>query len=106
MANVNRRKFVMGAGVAAAAAAPLEAASETAGKKVVWANGKKPEGQQMFSPVTTFGDLVFLSGIGAHTPGDIKAPRRNTGTSMASVCRQTQQPTRTRRGTGRVAPSV
>ena len=72
MANVNRRKFVLGAG--AAAAVPLEAASsDKAAKKVVWANGKKPEGQQMFSPVTTFGELVFLSGIGAHTPGDIKA---------------------------------
>ena len=73
MSKVNRRNFVMGGAAAAAAAVPAVAAKEKPGKKVVWANGKKPEGQQMFSPVTTFGDLVFLSGIGAHTPGDIKA---------------------------------
>ena len=73
MSNVNRRKFVMGTATAAAGAAlPLKAAVEKPSKKVVWANGKKPEGQQLFSPAVTFGDLVFLSGIGAHFQGDIK----------------------------------
>jgi len=75
MSKVNRRNFVMGGAAAAAAAMPAGAAVavEKPGKKVVWANGKKPDTPQMFSPVTTFGDLVFLSGIGAHFEGDIKA---------------------------------
>lgn len=77
MSKVNRRNFVVGSAVAAAASTvPLKAAAKAADKptkKVVWANGKKPEGQQLFSPVVTFGDLVFLSGIGAHFEGDIKS---------------------------------
>jgi len=73
MSKVNRRKFFTASATAAAAAAPLSAATEKTAKKVVWANGKKPEGQQMFSPAVTFGDLVFLSGIGAHFQGDIKS---------------------------------
>ena len=45
--------------MAAGAAVPASAAGK-ATKKVVWANGKKPDKQQLFSPVTTFGDLRFL----------------------------------------------
>jgi len=72
MAKSNRRKFLAaGAAGAAAAAAPASAAEKPT-KKVVWANGKKPEKQPLFSPVTTYGDLVFLSGIGYHQEGDIK----------------------------------
>jgi enamine deaminase RidA (YjgF/YER057c/UK114 family) len=71
MAKGNRRAF-LGAAAAVAAATPA-AAQEKATKKVVWANGKKPEKTPLFSPVTTYGDLVFLSGIGAHFEGDIKA---------------------------------
>ncbi len=73
MSKVNRRNFIGAGAVAAAAAVPAGAAVEKPVKKVVWANGKKPEGQQMFSPVVTFGDMVFLSGIGAHFKGDIKS---------------------------------
>ncbi len=77
MSKVDRRKFMTAGAVAAVAivpaAVPAKAEPEKAGKKVIWANGKKPEGQQMFSPVVTFGDMVFLSGIGAHFKGDIKA---------------------------------
>jgi len=73
MAKVNRRSFMAAGAVTAASAVPASAATEKAEKKVVWANGKKPKGQQMFSPVVTFGDLVFLSGIGAHFEGDIEA---------------------------------
>lgn len=82
MSKVNRRNFVMGGAAAAAAAVPAKGAVEKTGKKVVWANGKKPEGQPMFSPVTTFGDLVFLSGIGAHFAGDIKAHTAHVLTEM------------------------
>jgi len=72
MAKSNRRKFLAaGAAGAAVAAAPASAAEKPT-KKVVWANGKKPEKQPLFSPVTIYGDLVFLSGIGYHQEGDIK----------------------------------
>jgi enamine deaminase RidA (YjgF/YER057c/UK114 family) len=73
MARTNRRKF-LAAGAATAAAVPAAQAQGTKPKKqVVWANGKKPEKPPLFSPVTTYGDLVFLSGIGAHFQGDIKS---------------------------------
>jgi len=77
MSKVDRRKFMTAGAVAVVAAVPAavpaKAAPEKTAKKVVWANGKKPEGQPMFSAAVTFGDLVFLSGIGAHFKGDIKS---------------------------------
>ena len=78
MAKSNRRQF-MGktAAVAGAAAVPAAAAQTAAAskpkKEVVYRDGKKPEKPGLFSPVTTYGDLVFLSGIGAHFEGDITA---------------------------------
>lgn len=66
----NRRAFL--AGAAAVVAAPAQAAEKPA-KKVVWTGGRKPDKTPLFSPVVTFGDLVFISGIGAHFAGDIKA---------------------------------
>ena len=57
--------------------APVAAAQSGAGqkpaKKVIWRDGKKPEKTPLFSTAVTFGDLVFISGIGAHFAGDIKA---------------------------------
>jgi 2-iminobutanoate/2-iminopropanoate deaminase len=88
MAKSNRRAFlakgpaaVAVAATAAAAtavgAAPAEAAPQAAGekpvKKVLWNNGKRPEKQALFSPAVTYGNLLFISGIGAHFEGDIKA---------------------------------
>jgi enamine deaminase RidA (YjgF/YER057c/UK114 family) len=52
------------------AAAPEAPAAPT--KKVHWGDGKKPEKTPLFSGVVTYGNLVFLSGIGAHFKGDIK----------------------------------
>lgn len=74
MAKANRRQFLAKGSVAAAAvAAPATAkAAEKPKKEVVW-GARKPEKPPLFSPVVTFGDLVFLSGIGAHFEGDIKA---------------------------------
>lgn len=81
MAKSNRRNFLM-KGTAAAAAAGIAPAAAVAAKsqaggqpvkKVIWAEGKKPEKQPLFSPVVTYGNLVFISGIGAHFPGDIKS---------------------------------
>jgi enamine deaminase RidA (YjgF/YER057c/UK114 family) len=85
MKKTTRRKFLTaGPAVAAAAAVPAVAAASAGGtaqdaasgkreKKVHWPDGKRPEKTPLFSGVVTFGDLVFLSGIGAHFEGDIKA---------------------------------
>ena len=76
MAKSNRRQFIgKTAAVAGAAAVPAAAQSTDSKpkKQVVWRDGKKPEKPPLFSPVTTYGDLVFLSGIGAHFEGDIRA---------------------------------
>jgi enamine deaminase RidA (YjgF/YER057c/UK114 family) len=70
----NRRKFLAAsAGVAAAATPAAAQTSSKPVKQVVWRDGKKPAKTPLFSSVVTFGDLVFISGIGAHFPGDIKA---------------------------------
>lgn len=78
MARTNRRRFLAkGAAATAAAAAvtstPTRAHTPAPVKKVHWPGGKRPEGTPLFSGVVTFGNLVYLSGIGAHFEGDIKA---------------------------------
>jgi 2-iminobutanoate/2-iminopropanoate deaminase len=76
MAKTNRRKFIgKSAAVAsiATAASGSAAAQSNATKKVLWNDGKKPEKPSLFSPAVSYGSLLFLSGIGAHFPGDIKA---------------------------------
>jgi enamine deaminase RidA (YjgF/YER057c/UK114 family) len=77
VSNTNRRKF-LGKGAAAAAGAGVATATKasaqaTAGKKVHWPNGKKPDKTPRFSGAVSYGNLLFLSGIGAHFEGDIKA---------------------------------
>ena len=79
----NRRKFLARAPVIAAAAAvaasaapsPAQAAQADGKptKKVLWSGGKAPEKQALFSPAVSYGNLLFISGIGAHFEGDIKA---------------------------------
>jgi enamine deaminase RidA (YjgF/YER057c/UK114 family) len=90
MAKSNRRSFLakapalavatVGASAAAAQAkdkpaakAPAAPAPEKPVKKVLWKDGKAPEKQALFSPAVSFGNLLFISGIGAHFEGDIKA---------------------------------
>ena len=77
MANSNRRRFIGKSAATAAVAATVgtgQAGAQTnATKKVLWANGKKPEKTPLFSSAVSYGNLLFLSGIGAHFPGDIKA---------------------------------
>jgi 2-iminobutanoate/2-iminopropanoate deaminase len=76
-----RRRFLASAPVTAlatAAAGPAAASAQgkTADKpvkKVHWPDGKRPEKTPLFSAVVSYGGLVFLSGIGAHFEGDIKA---------------------------------
>jgi enamine deaminase RidA (YjgF/YER057c/UK114 family) len=93
MANANRRRFLAQAPAAAAAvaaasvagaaekparkaaekaAAPAAPAAEKPVKKVHWTDGKKPEKTPLFSPVVSYGSLVFVSGVGYHKEGDIK----------------------------------
>jgi 2-iminobutanoate/2-iminopropanoate deaminase len=73
----NRRNFISkstATAITAAAGTGVAAAqSATAGKKVWWNNGKAPEKAPLFSPAVSYGNLLFLSGIGAHFEGDIKA---------------------------------
>jgi 2-iminobutanoate/2-iminopropanoate deaminase len=77
MSKSDRRTFISkGAALAAAGAAGqgVASAQETkTDKKVWWHDGKVPEKQQMYSPAVSYGNLLFLSGIGAHFEGDIKA---------------------------------
>jgi 2-iminobutanoate/2-iminopropanoate deaminase len=77
MAKSNRRGFLTKApavAVAAVAVAPaVTHAQEKPVKKVHWSGGKRPEKQPLFSPMVSYGNLLFISGIGAHFEGDIKA---------------------------------
>ncbi len=73
----NRRKFLtQTTAVAAAVALPAAAGAQTTAgqkpvKRVIWPNGKPPEKPPLFSGIVTFGNMVFIAGIGAHFKGDI-----------------------------------
>lgn len=72
----NRRKFLTRAAVpaaAAAATAPAARAQEKPVKKVHYPGGKKPQKTPLFSGAVSYGNLLFIAGIGAHFEGDIKA---------------------------------
>ncbi len=78
MRKPSRRNFLAKAPVAAAAAAvvvaPLAAqAQDKPVKKVHYRDGKKPERPPLFNGIVSYGNLLFISGIGAHVPGDIKS---------------------------------
>ena len=79
MARSNRRGFLAKApavAVAAATATSASAADEAASKpvkKVHWSGGKRPEKPPLFSPAVSYGNLLFISGVGAHFEGDIKS---------------------------------
>ena len=62
--------------MAATAAGPASAQTPTTDrpvKKVHWSGGKRPEKTPLFSGVVSYGNMVFIAGIGAHFEGDIKA---------------------------------
>ena len=99
MKSTNRRKF-LGKGLAAAAAggalSQTASAQEKPVKKVLWRDGKKPEKTPLFSSTVTYGNLLFIAGVGAHFEGDIKAHTKkvlddieaelkNAGSSMDKV---------------------
>lgn len=75
MAKADRRSFLSKGAMAAAAAVVPGTASAQSGvtKKVWWKDGKAPEKTPLFSSAVSYGNLLFLSGIGAHFEGDIKA---------------------------------
>jgi 2-iminobutanoate/2-iminopropanoate deaminase len=74
----NRRNFLKKgvAATAAVAAGGTVAAQDASGKpakKVLWKDGKAPEKTPLFSGTVTYGNMLFISGVGAHFAGDIKA---------------------------------
>jgi enamine deaminase RidA (YjgF/YER057c/UK114 family) len=75
----NRRKFLTKTtALAAAVALPAAAGAQTTAgqkpvKRVIWPSGKPPEKPPLFSGIVTFGNMVFIAGIGAHFKGDIGA---------------------------------
>ena len=83
MSTANRRKFLGGAAVAAAAAVPLEA-QEKATKRVIYRNGKKPDKPPLFNGTVAYGNLIFISGVGYHKEGDIKVHTKGVLDSIKS----------------------
>lgn len=78
MTKSNRRNFLVKSSTVAAltAASAVMADDKPAGqpvKKVHWKDGKRPEKTPLFSGAVSYGNLLFLAGIGAHFEGDIKA---------------------------------
>ena len=79
MPTSNRRRFLTQASAAAVAAGvPVAVRAQTPAadkpvKKVHWSGGKRPEKTPLFSGVVSYGNLLFIAGIGAHFEGDIKA---------------------------------
>ncbi len=66
------RRTVLKAAAAAVAGAGTAGAQGNHVKKVIHM-GPKPDRTPLYSPAVTFGPFVFLSGVGAHFKGDIKA---------------------------------
>jgi len=109
--NSQRRKILKAAAATAIAAPAAKAATgksktsepqkDAPTKKVHYKGGKKTErkpGEQLplFSGAVSYGNLLFIAGKGAHTPGDIKAHTKivldeiekelvNAGSSMEKV---------------------
>jgi enamine deaminase RidA (YjgF/YER057c/UK114 family) len=76
-AKSNRRAFLRSApaALAAAVAAPATASAQGTAdkpvKKVFYRDGKPPATPPLFNGTVLYGNLVFISGIGYHEPGDI-----------------------------------
>ena len=78
MTKTNRRKFLgrsaaTAAAATVAAAAPAAAQESKPAKKVLYRNGKKPDKTPLFNGTVSYGNLLFIAGVGAHFEGDIKA---------------------------------
>lgn len=76
MPKTDRRSFLAKSAAVAATTATAGAVSSSAapkaqGKRTIWANGKAPDKPAMFPPAVAYGNLVFISGVGAHVGNDI-----------------------------------
>jgi 2-iminobutanoate/2-iminopropanoate deaminase len=98
-----RRAFLKKAPAVAAAAvvatpavAQAQGAADKPVKKVFYRSGKPPDKPPLFNGTVLYGNLVFISGIGFHEPGDItlhttkvleqmKAQLEACGSSMEKV---------------------
>ena len=65
--------MVAGSTAALGTAAVAVAADSKLEKKVHWKDGKRPEKTPLFSGAVSYGNMLFLAGVGAHFEGDIKA---------------------------------
>ena len=74
----NRRTFIRRGAAAAAAVTAVALPTTVAAqgdkpvKKVHYRNGKKPEKTPLFNGTVSYGNLLFIAGVGYHTEGDIK----------------------------------
>jgi 2-iminobutanoate/2-iminopropanoate deaminase len=74
----HRRSFIRRGATAAAAltaaAIPTMAAAQgdKPVKKVHYRNGRKPDKPPLFNGTISYGNLVFIAGVGYHAEGDIK----------------------------------
>jgi enamine deaminase RidA (YjgF/YER057c/UK114 family) len=88
MTKTNRRKFLTAApaamAVGAAAGQTPAAAQERPTKKVHYRDGKKPDKTPLFNGTVSFGNLVFIAGVGAHYQGDIKSHTKTVLDSIQS----------------------
>jgi 2-iminobutanoate/2-iminopropanoate deaminase len=78
MKTPTRRSFI-GHSVTAAAAVtaatvptPVAAQAEKPAKKVHYRNGRKPDNTPLFNGTVSYGNLLFIAGVGYHSEGDIK----------------------------------
>jgi enamine deaminase RidA (YjgF/YER057c/UK114 family) len=94
MTKQNRRTFMRGGALAAAAGGAAQA--QTGPQKKVYYRGEKPKTTPLFSGAVSYGNLLFIAGKGAHFQGDIKAHTahvldelkaelENAGSSMEKV---------------------
>ena len=93
----NRRNFLAKGAVVAAATAATAAAQDKPVKKVHRRSDAKPPAKPpLFNQSVSYGNLLFIAGIGAHFEGDIKAHTKhvldelqtdleNAGSSMEKV---------------------
>src|SRR5262245_53444164 len=77
--NTSTRRRFIGRGAAAAAAvtaavvpASVAAQADKPTKKVHYRNGRKPEKPPLFNGTVSYGNLVFIAGVGYHSEGDIQ----------------------------------
>ena len=78
MQKTNRRTFIRRGAAAAAGVTAVALPTTVAAqgdkpvKKVHYRNGKKPEKTPLFNGTVSYGNLLFIAGVGYHTEGDIK----------------------------------